>query len=71
MPELVYSHDAYDCMNGADALVIITEWNEFRALDLKRVKQLLRQPVIVDLRNIYNPAEMAEAGFSYTSIGRP
>jgi UDPglucose 6-dehydrogenase len=71
MPDLVYSHDAYDCMTGADALVIITEWNEFRGLDLRRVKQLLRQPAIVDLRNIYNTAEMVEAGFRYTSIGRP
>ena len=71
MPDLVYCRDAYDCMSGADALVIITEWNEFRGLDLDRMKQLLRQPAIVDLRNIYNPAEMIEAGFRYTSIGRP
>jgi UDPglucose 6-dehydrogenase len=71
MPDLVYSKDAYDCMSGADVLVIITEWNEFRALDFSRVKQLLRQPVVVDLRNIYNPTEMFEAGFNYASIGRP
>ncbi len=71
MPDLVYCRDAYDCMTGADALVIITEWNEFRALDLVRVKSLLRQPVLVDLRNIYNPAEMAEVGFRYSSVGRP
>jgi UDPglucose 6-dehydrogenase len=71
MPDLTYCRDAYDCMTGADALVIVTEWNEFRALDLARVKSLLRQPVIVDLRNIYNPPEMAEAGFRYSSIGRP
>jgi UDPglucose 6-dehydrogenase len=71
MPDLTYCRDAYDCMNGADALVIITEWNEFRALDLARIKASLRQPVIVDLRNIYNPAEMSQAGFRYTSIGRP
>jgi UDPglucose 6-dehydrogenase len=71
MPDLTYCRDAYDCMTGADALVIITEWNEFRALDLARIKASLRQPVIVDLRNIYNPAEMSQAGFRYSSIGRP
>ncbi len=63
--------DAYDAMNGADALCIVTEWNEFRALDLARAKQLLRAPVVVDLRNIYKPQDMANAGFYYTSIGRP
>jgi UDPglucose 6-dehydrogenase len=71
MPDLVYCRDAYDCMTGADAVAIITEWNEFRGLDLARMKQLLRQPNVVDLRNVYNPAEMAEAGFHYSSIGRP
>ncbi len=71
LPDLTYCKDAYDCMTGADALVLITEWNEFRALDLTRVKSLLRQPVLVDLRNVYNPADMTEAGFRYTSIGRP
>ncbi len=62
---------AYDAMDGADALAILTEWNEFRALDLKRVKGLLRRPVMVDLRNIYNPDEMAAAGFEYACVGRP
>jgi UDPglucose 6-dehydrogenase len=71
MPDLVYCRDAYDCMTGADAVAIITEWNEFRGLDLARMKQLLRQPNVVDLRNVYNPAEMVEAGFHYSSIGRP
>jgi len=71
MPDLGYCRDAYDCMNSADAVVIITEWNEFRNLDLVRMKQLLRRPVVVDLRNVYNPVEMAEAGFQYSSIGRP
>ncbi|MBC7951754.1 MAG: UDP-glucose 6-dehydrogenase, partial [Rhodospirillaceae bacterium] len=56
---------------GADCLVIITEWNEFRALDLNRVKSLLTNPVVVDLRNVWDPAEMREAGFTYVSIGRP
>jgi UDPglucose 6-dehydrogenase len=71
MPDLTYCRDAYDCMTGADAVAIITEWNEFRGLDLARMKQLLRQPTVVDLRNVYNPAEMVEAGFRYSSIGRP
>jgi UDPglucose 6-dehydrogenase len=70
MSDLVYCEDAYQTMEGADALVIITEWNEFRLLDLERAKRLLRSPVVVDLRNIYKPAEMAQAGFAYHSIGR-
>ena len=61
----------YEAMQGADALVIVTEWNAFRSLDLARMKSLLRAPVVVDLRNIYNPREMAAAGFRYSSIGRP
>ena len=69
--DLVWCKDAYETMEGADALVIITEWNVFRALDLERVKSLLKKPVMVDLRNIYNPDEMAAAGFDYTCIGRP
>jgi UDPglucose 6-dehydrogenase len=63
--------DAYQTMEGADAVVIITEWNQFRSLDLKRVKSLLKQPVMVDLRNIYQSDEMAAARFRYYSIGRP
>ncbi|HEY0301478.1 MAG TPA: UDP-glucose/GDP-mannose dehydrogenase family protein, partial [Rhizomicrobium sp.] len=62
--------DAYDALDGADGVVILTEWNEFRALDLPRVKELLKQPLMVDLRNIYKPAQMAAAGFTYVSIGR-
>ena len=68
---VVWCRDAYDAMTGADALVILTEWNEFRALDLERVKGLLRTPLIVDLRNIYDPGTVAAAGFRYVSIGRP
>jgi UDPglucose 6-dehydrogenase len=71
MPQLEYCGSAYETMEGADALVLITEWNEFRALDLDRVKSLLKQPVIVDLRNIYPPADMVAAGFKYVGIGRP
>ncbi len=63
--------NAYETMADADALVIITEWNEFRALDLERAKSLMRYPRLIDLRNIYNPAEVARAGFDYISIGRP
>ncbi|MGE5513640.1 MAG: UDP-glucose dehydrogenase family protein [Bacteroidota bacterium] len=63
--------NAYSCIEGADALVIVTEWNEFRALDLRRAKRLLKTPVVVDLRNIYRVEEMAKLGFSYTSVGRP
>jgi UDPglucose 6-dehydrogenase len=70
MPDLTYCGNSYETMEGADALVLITEWNEFRALDLDRVKTLLRTPTVVDLRNIYKPAEMAAAGFHYFSIGR-
>ena len=58
-------------LDDAAALVIVTEWNEFRSLDLERVRSLLKEPVIVDLRNIYDPEIMAEAGFRYSSIGRP
>jgi UDPglucose 6-dehydrogenase len=58
-------------MRNADAVVILTEWNQFRNLDVKRMAVLLRKPVMVDLRNIYTPADMAAAGFSYTCIGRP
>ena len=67
---VVWCGDAYDAMTGADALVILTEWNEFRALDLERVKALLKTPLIVDLRNIYDPGTVAAAGFRYVSIGR-
>lgn len=67
---VVWCSDAYDAMAGADAVAIITEWNEFRALDLKRAHSLLNQPVMVDLRNIYRPDQMREAGFTYVSIGR-
>jgi UDPglucose 6-dehydrogenase len=66
-----YAADAYACADGADALVIITEWDIFRALDLSRIKQLLKTPLIVDLRNIYRPEDMRRRGFAYVSVGRP
>ena len=71
LPKLQLCASAYETVQGADALVIVTEWNEFRALDMRRVKRLLRAPVVVDLRNIYRPEEMARLGFSYVSVGRP
>jgi UDPglucose 6-dehydrogenase len=66
-----YAADPYTCLTGADALVIVTEWEQFRALDLPRVKQLMQTPIVVDLRNIYRPENMAALGFRYTCIGRP
>ncbi len=70
LPGILWCETAYETMGGADALVIITEWNEFRALDLKRVKSLLKTPVLVDLRNVYEPDMMAKAGFDYSCVGR-
>ena len=71
LPDIQYCDDAYACAKGADALVIVTEWEQFRALDLKRLKAELKQPVVVDLRNIYRPDEMIAHGFAYDSVGRP
>jgi UDPglucose 6-dehydrogenase len=70
LPGVIFAEGAYPCVEKADALVIITEWNAFRALDLKRVKAALKSPVVVDLRNIYRSAEMAALGFDYHGIGR-
>ena len=63
-------HDTYDALEGADGVVILTEWNEFRALDFAKVKAALKSPLMVDLRNIYRPSQMQEAGFRYISVGR-
>lgn len=71
LPEIHYASDAYACASGADALVIVTEWGQFRALDLKRLRSEMKQPVIVDLRNIYRREDVETAGFTYESIGRP
>jgi UDPglucose 6-dehydrogenase len=68
--DMTYCKDAYEALEGADGVVILTEWNEFRAFDLAKVKAALKTPIMVDLRNIYRPAQMAEAGFTYFSIGR-
>jgi UDPglucose 6-dehydrogenase len=71
LPDVTYCDNPYSCAAKADALVIVTEWEQFRALDLNRLKEQMAQPVIVDLRNIYRPDEMAEHGFTYVSVGRP
>ena len=68
---VVFRDGPYDAVEGADVVVILTEWDQFRALDLERVKLLLKQPVMVDLRNVYRPEDMKALGFRYTSIGRP
>lgn len=65
-----YATDEYEALRDADALVIVTEWNQFRALDMEKVKQLLKSPKIADLRNIYEPADMRELGFEYVGVGR-
>lgn len=67
----VYAKDAYDVAKGAEALVILTEWNEFRQLDFKRIKKLMKRPLVIDGRNIYSPEKMRDLGFQYISIGRP
>ena len=68
--DVVYCADAYQTAEGADALVLATEWNEFRALNFERIKKALRQPVLVDLRNVYDPQRMQALGYTYTSVGR-
>lgn len=70
LPEIEYASDEYDALKDADAVVIATEWNQFRALDMERVKSLLRQPKIADLRNVYEPEDMRELGFDYVGVGR-
>jgi len=65
-----FKDDPYAVAAGADVLVIVTEWDQFRALDLDRIKLLMKAPVLVDLRNIYKPDDMRARGFAYTSVGR-
>ncbi len=67
---VTYCENAYDCATGGDALVLVTEWEQFRALDLRRLKNAMAQPIVVDLRNAYNAAQMKQAGFAYHGIGR-
>src|SRR6266403_659781 len=70
LPDIVYCDDPYNCALGADVVVIVTEWTQFRTLDLDRLKREMAQPLVVDLRNIYRPEEMAALGFTYESVGR-
>ncbi len=70
LPGIEYAEDEYGAVEGADALVFMTEWNQFRALDMKRVRELMRSPKVADLRNIYEPGAMRELGFDYVGVGR-
>ena len=71
LPSLVLCKDPYETCRGADVLAIVTEWNEFRALDFHRLGEMLNQRKIVDMRNVYSPEAIREQGFEYWSIGRP
>ena len=70
LPDVTLCKDSYEACENADALILVTEWNQFRMLDLDRVRQLLRRPILVDLRNVYEPEPMRNAGFDYVSVGR-
>ena len=70
LSEVEYGKDAYDVAKGADALVLVTEWNQFRRLDLQRIKGLLKSPIFIDLRNVYDPKQMERLGFNYSGVGR-
>jgi UDPglucose 6-dehydrogenase len=71
LPKVTFCDSAYECAQGASALVIVTEWEQFRALDFARLKQAMKQAVLVDLRNVYRAEEVARHGFAYESVGRP
>ncbi|MDX1644502.1 MAG: UDP binding domain-containing protein, partial [Thermoanaerobaculia bacterium] len=71
LPAVDYVDDSYVAVEGADAAVIVTEWNPFRALEPERLCRLMNRPLLIDLRNIYEPEKMAAAGFDYVSVGRP
>jgi UDPglucose 6-dehydrogenase len=70
LPEVEYGRDPYDVAKGSDALVLATEWNQFRRLDLQRIKTLLKTPIFIDLRNVYDPDQMKRLGFNYCGVGR-
>jgi UDPglucose 6-dehydrogenase len=70
LPDIEFATDEYDAIKDADALVIITEWNQFRALDMQKIKGLLKSPKLADLRNIYEPQDMRDLGFEYVGVGR-
>ena len=68
--DIQFADNEYEAANGADALVFVTEWNQFRALDMHRIRQSMRVPRVADLRNIYTPSDMREMGFEYVGVGR-
>jgi UDPglucose 6-dehydrogenase len=70
LPDIAYADDPYEAAQGCDALVIATEWNQFRSLDWERIKKALKSPIVVDMRNVYEPNQMKSLGFSYTGVGR-
>jgi UDPglucose 6-dehydrogenase len=70
LEQVTYCDDAYAVCDGSNALVLMTEWNEFRELDMARIKELLKEPVVIDTRNIYEPGEMSKMGFRYVCVGR-
>ena len=67
---IVFCQDEYECASGSNAIVVITEWNQFRNLDLVKIKELLVEPIFIDLRNIYEPKIMKKLGFKYVAVGR-
>jgi len=71
LPDITYCDNAYEAAQGADGVVIVTEWNQFRSLEWNRLRTLLTRPLVVDLRNLYDPEKIAAAGFRYVSVGRP
>ncbi len=70
LPEIDYAGDEYEAATGAEVLVFVTEWNQFRALDMERIRKIMKVPRIADLRNIYDPADMRALGFEYVGVGR-
>jgi len=70
LPGVEFGRDAYDTARGCDALVLATEWNQFRRLDLQQIKGLLKTPTFIDLRNVYEPDQMKRLGFNYCGVGR-
>jgi len=70
LPDIIYCENEYDAVLGSDALVVATEWNQFRNLDLLKIKELLKAPILIDLRNLYEPAQVKELGFIYEGVGR-
>lgn len=71
LSDIIYCQDTYEVAKDSDALIFITEWNQFRSLDLAKIMSLMKSPIIIDLRNIYDPEKMKEKGFNYTCVGRP